>query len=205
MRFLPLLLAAMLVSADDVPPVSVLIGDVLEVENTNGAGALTVRARDNRVHRCTFDGNTWFDRAGAKTTAETAKAQDRIEAVADRGASTLCHLRTVHMFEPVRPKPAITYQLGKRTPLIDLLAPRGNITFSAVVLRRTPESLFVRTRLDGNKTLVLRNDTRYLRAGLPVEAVNLEVNTRVFIRAGRNFENELEAFQVVWGDILNVR
>jgi hypothetical protein len=31
------------------------------------------------------------------------------------------------------------------------------------------------------------------------------VNTRVFVRAGKSFDNEVEAYQVVWGEILQPR
>jgi hypothetical protein len=36
-----------------------------------------------------------------------------------------------------------------------------------------------------------------------VEAADLKPNTRVFIRAGKNFEDQVEAYQVIWGEILH--
>jgi hypothetical protein len=33
----------------------------------------------------------------------------------------------------------------------------------------------------------------------------LTVNTRVFVRAGRNLEGGIEAYQVVWGEIAGVQ
>ena len=48
----------------------------------------------------------------------------------------------------------------------------------------------------------LRQDTRYLRDGEVVDANDLQPNMRVFVRAGRTFYNELEAYQVIWGRIL---
>ena len=35
-----------------------------------------------------------------------------------------------------------------------------------------------------------------------VEAANLRPNMRVFVRAGKDLYDQLEAYQVVWGDIL---
>jgi hypothetical protein len=35
-----------------------------------------------------------------------------------------------------------------------------------------------------------------------VDAGVLAVNTRVFVRAGKTIYDEVEAFQVIWGDIL---
>jgi hypothetical protein len=61
--------------------------------------------------------------------------------------------------------------------------------------------LVLRTREDAEKIILLREDTRYLDSGVPVDYTKLSVNTRVFIRGGKNFENDLEAYQVIWGEI----
>ena len=37
---------------------------------------------------------------------------------------------------------------------------------------------------------------------LTAEPDNLPVNTVVFIRGGRNLYDEVEAYQVIWGEIL---
>jgi hypothetical protein len=77
------------------------------------------------------------------------------------------------------------------------------MTFSAVVLRVAPEVLTVRVRGDAQeKTVMLRPDTRFLAHGAPVTEAALRPNTKVFLRAGKNLDGQLEAFQVVWGDIL---
>jgi len=86
----------------------------------------------------------------------------------------------------------------------DLWYPRGNLTFAGVVLRVTPETVTVRTRHNGVQTFVLRKDTFYLGDGLQLELSNLKKNTCVFIRAGKNFEEDLEAYQIVWGSIVRV-
>jgi len=86
--------------------------------------------------------------------------------------------------------------------LIDLLAPRGNLTFSGVIARLAADRLVLHTRLDGEKTILLRDDTRYLDNGTDVDAADLKANTRVFVRAGKNLEDQVEAYQVIWGAIL---
>lgn len=104
------------------------------------------------------------------------------------------------------PSPAASYRRlgGPRRALtqFDLWYPRGNLTFAGVVLRVTPETVTVRTRHNGVQTFVLRNDTFYLGDGLQLDLSNLKKNTCVFIRAGRNFEEDLEAYQIVWGSIV---
>ncbi|MGH9627714.1 MAG: hypothetical protein ACRD7E_05155, partial [Bryobacteraceae bacterium] len=75
------------------------------------------------------------------------------------------------------------------------------LTFAGVVLRMNPQMLVVRTRDEGEKHVMLREDTRYLEGGLPSERGFLNVNTRIFIRGGKNLDNEVEAYQIIWGKI----
>ena len=103
---------------------------------------------------------------------------------------------------PLPKAPPSRARLGAFRSLTESIFPRGNLTFSGVVVHLSPESLVLRTRSDGPKTLLIRPDTRYLEGGSQVDLPALKVNTRVFVRAGRNFEGEIEAYQVVWGEIL---
>ncbi len=74
--------------------------------------------------------------------------------------------------------------------------------FSGLVVRVDHAVLTLRTRTDGVKTILLRQDTRYIGDGQRVDAAALRNHTRVFIRAGRNLDNDIEAYQVVWGEIV---
>ncbi len=89
--------------------------------------------------------------------------------------------------------------------VFESIFPRGNLTFAGVVRRISPEMLVLYTREEPEKVVLLRDDTRYLASGLPSEFSELAVNTRVFIRGGQNFEKNLEAYQVVWGEIAGPR
>jgi hypothetical protein len=53
----------------------------------------------------------------------------------------------------------------------------------------------------GERTILLRDDTRYLANGDFATSSALCPNMRVFVRAGRNLYNEFEGYQVVWGEI----
>jgi hypothetical protein len=85
--------------------------------------------------------------------------------------------------------------------IIENIYPRGNLTFGGVVIRRSPTVLVVRTRTEPEKIIRLREDTRFLDSGTPATSADVSVNTRVFVRAGKNFENDIEAYQVIWGEI----
>ena len=50
----------------------------------------------------------------------------------------------------------------------------------------------------------MRTDTRFLAGGVRLDAAALPVNTRVFVRAGRSLDGGIEAYQVMWGEIVNV-
>ena len=76
------------------------------------------------------------------------------------------------------------------------------MTFTGVVLRLDREGLVLRTRVDGEKWILVRRDTLYREDGLQVEPSSLHSSTRVFVRAGRNLDGEIEAYEVVWREIL---
>jgi hypothetical protein len=73
-----------------------------------------------------------------------------------------------------------------------------------VIIRQDARSITLRTRA-GEQTLLLRKDTRYLGDGARQDATAVLVNTRVFVRAGANLYGGIEAYQVMWGDIMEVQ
>lgn len=84
-------------------------------------------------------------------------------------------------------------------------APRGQLTYSGVVSDLGAAHLTLQQRKGGRITLRLRPDTRYLREGLVKQQGDLDLQTMVFVRAGRGYDGVIEAFQVVWGGILGAR
>jgi hypothetical protein len=109
-----------------------------------------------------------------------------------------CYARTVRIVPPQSGRLA---SLRPYRSALDNVFPRGNLTFSGVVRRLNGQMLVLRTRTEPEQIILLRDDTRYLAGGLPSDFSQLAVNTRVFIRGGKNIENDLEAYQVIWGEI----
>ena len=101
------------------------------------------------------------------------------------------------LLQPGRLKPAVAAR-----PAFDL--PHGDRTISGVIIRRDARSITLRTR-EGEQTLLLRKDTRYLGDGAPAGCRRSLVNTRVFVRAGPNLDGGIEAYQVMWGEIVDVQ
>ena len=206
MRLLGGLLWISAAVAQTQAPAGLVHGILLERDSTGPAGELSIRTATNQVFRFVYDGKTYFEREKERITIGGLRVGDLLEIVADQSPeSSLRYARTIHVMEPERPARATAASLGRfrayRNPL-EHIFPRGDLTFAGVVRRLTDERMILRTRVDGEKVILLREDTRYLEDGSQVEWSTLKPNTRVFIRAGRNLDNDLEAFQVVWGEIL---
>ena len=83
-------------------------------------------------------------------------------------------------------------------PQLGPWSPAGYLTYSGLILKNEGSKITLKTSA-GPRTLLLRADTRYSEANVPL------VNKHVFVRAGRNPEGALEAYRVMWGEILKVR
>ena len=188
--------------AQENAPAGIVRGDLVEWDGNKMEGDMLVRLPPDRLYTCHFDAFTYMERDGERIAMGVLKAGDRLELVTDRKpGSQRCYARTLRVVDklpPTNPGYRIT---ARRSTLIDQLYPRGNLTFSGVILRLNAQMMVLRTRTQGETTVMLRQDTRYMDSGLPSEASMLVVNTRVSIRCGRNLENDLEAYQVIWGEI----
>jgi Domain of unknown function (DUF5666) len=182
------LLAGTTLCAQTRMPVGIVHGTLISAE----AGELTVRNSQNAVYGCSYDGRTYFEREHQSISAGGLAAGDPVEVLADRRAGSSCYARTVQVVPLIRRAPRVA-------PLV--FRPRGNLTFGGTVVRYEGRDLTVRTRR-GDVRLRLRGDTRFVSDGLRVEAGELAVNQRVFVRGGRNLEGELEGYEVMWGEIV---
>jgi hypothetical protein len=189
-------------------PVGIVRGSVVSWNGSVRAGAFTIRNPQNTVYGCSFDSHTYFERDHHSIAVSKLETGDPVEVIADRKlGSSICYARIVQVIDVQAQQLAARRRPGTAKPERELYAPlfaRGNITFGGLVLRNDPQSLTLKTRA-GETTLLLRSDTRYISDGLRTDPAALPVNTRVFIRCGRDIEGHLEAFQVIWGEILNPR
>jgi hypothetical protein len=153
--------------------------------------------------RCTFDSHTWIERDKKRLQLDALEAGLTVEALTDLRAGR-CYTRTLRLVPATAARVATVSRRSMPSvqSLVETIYPRGNLTFGAVVIRRSPTLLVVRTRTEPEKILRLREDTRFLDSGAPAMAKDVPVNARVFIRAGKNFENDVEAYQVIWGEIV---
>lgn len=199
-----LFLPTVLLRAQAAPSAALVRGTLLERDAQTTAGELSVRAADNQVFRYQFDAKTYVERDEQSIDVSRLRPGEMVEVVSDGApASPLRYARTIHVLpvpSPVRPASQGRVR-ANRVP-IDRVVPYGALALAGVVFRLNADRVVLHTRQGGDQTILLRQDTRYLRDGEVVDANDLKPNMRVFVRAGRTLYNELEAYQVIWGRIL---
>ena len=197
------LLAAMAVCG--AAPIGIVRGNLLDVAGSRAGGELRIETQHGDQVSCTYDAHTYIEMDGQPVYLSALRKGDRLEMIADRKPGlTSCYARTIRVAaEKADVNPG--HYLPRFRLRSELIAPRGNLTFGAVVLRFNPQVLVVWRRGVGEQVILLRPDTRYIENGFPSSWAALAVNTRVFIRGGQNLENNLEAYQIIWGEIAGPR
>ncbi len=203
--FFPVLLAG-----QPFPPAPALVqGVLLERDPQTVSGEFSVRLADSQVLRYRFDAKTYVERD--QQTVEVARLVpgEKVEVLSDEGpATSLRYARTVHVLPPPAPvsrQPLTNGRYRAYRTAAEHYIPTGNLTYSGVVSKVNGERLVLHTRGSGDQRIALRPDTRYLQDGEIVNSASLKPNMRVFIRAGRNFYDQVEAYQVIWGRIFEPR
>jgi hypothetical protein len=202
-----LLLFPATLAAQAPPSAALLRGVLLERDTQTTLGEFSVRASDDQVFRYRFDDKTYVEREQLLSSVPRLQPGDKVEVISDEGpGSSLRYARTVHVLEPIPPpRPTFQNRLRVYRKPEEHLGLTGDLTYSGVIFRLNPERMVLHTRGAGDQTILLRQDTRYLDNGDVVERGDLQPNMRVFVRAGRTVFNEVEAYQIVWGQILMPR
>jgi hypothetical protein len=189
-------------------------GRLLE-SDSGDTGELSIRTTSNRVYWFVYDTKTYVERDNHLSSVPKLQKGDELEVVCDTGPDVaLRYARTIHVVESPAEKAQAQkrfsegrYALPKRQPVredpmqSDLFLPRGTLTFAGLVCQLNSERLVLRMRTGGEKTIFLRPDTRYMKDGGVAVAASLHLNTRVYVRGSHNLEGEVEAFQIVWGEL----
>jgi hypothetical protein len=184
-----------------------LVSGVLLECDARPAGELSIRAADNRVLRYHFDAKTYVERDARLIDTSHLLAGEKIEVLSDTVAGNpVRYARTIHVLQPLPPpRPKTLGRLRAYDPKSEPVVRTGNMTYSGVVFRLNSQRVILHTREAGDLHILLRKDTRYLADGQLVDAESLKPNMRVFVRAGKDLYNDVEAYQVIWGTILTPR
>src|SRR4029077_418971 len=202
-----LLLPCMATTQVPSPENAALVRGVLLECDARAAGEFSIRAADNRVLRYQFDRKTYVEREERLIEPMRLAAGEKGEVLSDVVAGyPLRDARTIHVIQPLPPpRPQTLGRLRAYDPKNELAVRAGNITYAGVVFRLNSQRVILHTREAGDLSILLRKDTRYLADGQLVDADSLKPNMRVFVRAGKDLYNEVEAYQVIWGTILSPR
>ena len=193
------LLAAPLCAPADMPK-GLFHGQMVSWEGSQTKGVLLARTATGIVEGCGYDTLSILELSRQRVTVAKLEAGDPLEIITDhKPGSRDCYIR---MLQVIPPAPPPTRVATVARPTFDL--PHGDRTISGVIIRCDARSITLRTR-GGEQTLLLRKDTRYLGDGAQQDAGALLVNTRVFVRAGPNLYGGIEAYQVMWGEIVEVQ
>jgi hypothetical protein len=192
--------------AQEQAPSGFLHGGLVAWTGTARNGEFTFQTTQGQAYLCSYDAKTYIERDNQRIAMDATEKGDRLEIVTDRRLdSKLCYARLMHVIDPppkyivpgVRPRPR-----PRTLNTAWLFRPHPNLTFSGAVFRVAPGVLELRSRSGEHQTLRLRPDTTYLYQGQTAELRSLQVNTVVFVEAARDLYGQLEAYQVIWGDIL---
>jgi hypothetical protein len=206
MRTLWVFVLGSLIGAAETPQAPPIVrGVLLERDQQGPSGEFSLRVADNQVFRFQFDRKTYVERESQMIDVGRLKPGEKVEVVSDQLAgSVLRYARTVHVILPqLPPRPLTQGRLRAPRDSADRAIRTGNLTYSGVVYRLTTERLVLHMRAGSDQTILLRQDTRYLEDGGIVDSASLKPNMRVFVRAGKDLYDQVEAYQVIWGKILD--
>jgi len=201
-RFWPGFVFAVSLMAQEIAPIGIVRGALVECDSTR----LTIRTPDDHTFRFVIDSRTFIERDNFRIPCSKLDKGEPLEVVSDKSTEPgIRYARLISVAQPqTRPR---RRALLTRAPIpyedpTLSIAPRGSLTFTGVVLRVDGDGMVLRTRVDGEKWILVRRDTRFREDGRQVEPSSLHSSTRVFVRAGTNLDGEVEAYEIVWGEIL---
>ena len=204
---IPWMAAAQAAYPPGPPENAALVRGVLLECDARAAGELSIRAAGNLVLRYQFDSKTYVEREERLIEPGRLAPGEMVEVLSDAVAGyALRYARTIQVIQPVPPpRPQTPGRLRAYDPKTEPAIRAGNITYSGVVFRLNSQRVVLHTRAAGDLSILLRKDTRYLADGQLVDAGSLKPNMRVFVEAGKDLYNDIEAYQVIWGKILSPR
>lgn len=167
--------------------------EIVERIEVNGGADLLLRDREFRLYRC-------FANQEILGTPPV-RAGDVVEWTLGFDAVGKCKVAALRYIGRPSDMPGRTRLRLDLNPLNSLIR-RGNLSYGGIVTRLDAQTLALRTARGERLDIVLREDTHFFHAGVRTKRDDLALHQTVSIRAGRTFDGQLEAFYVMWGDIL---
>jgi len=195
-----LALAGAVIWAQPKPPLGILRGELSSWTGSWDGGALQLKLESGMDYECQFNSRTFFDRDRSRISVGRLRPGDLLEIVSDRtSVASACFARMVKIISKLQDAPVTWGQVTRAT---EHFAPRGDLIYSGIIVEHANDGFVLRTRAGQRVAIRLRSDTRFIQNGLPSGRDILSVNGVVFVRAGTGLGEEVEAYQVVAGEIL---
>jgi hypothetical protein len=174
----------------------------------NEPGDLEVKSwsQDLYYHYRT-DNKTWIEREERRIRVSDLRPGEILEVVSDRDPQLVRYARLVHVIAKVTPRPVNVspnevFRLPRSQVTRAVAAEPVLLSYSGIISGRDGRRLTLRTRIDGEIAVVLRDDTKLVYGGQDAANTDLRVNTRVYLRGARNRDGVMEAYEIVWGAVL---
>ena len=182
------------------PPLGILRGELSSWTGSWDGGALQLKLDSGMDYECQFNSRTFFDRDRSRISVGRLRPGDLLEIVSDRtSVGSACFARMVKIVAKLQDDPVIWGQVTRAT---EHFAPRGDLIYSGIIVEHANNGFVLRTRAGQRIQIRLRSDTRFVQNGLPSGRDILSINGVVFVRAGLGLAEEVEAYQVAAGEIL---
>ncbi|MFN7936938.1 MAG: hypothetical protein U0R19_26690 [Bryobacteraceae bacterium] len=168
-------------------------------------GSFLFKTNEDQTHRCAFTSKTYFEREHKRTWVSKIESGQQVEVLSERiQDGTRCRALIVRVLtEKALENPRYKWRTWQAAA--EIVAPRGNVVLTGIVLEHDEYSLKLRTR-DGLRHLItLRDDTRFMAAGAASARMDLPAYQTIQVRAGKTYDNRVEAYSIVWGEILRPR
>lgn len=203
MRYFPVLafVGCLAVLGQVKPPLGILRAELLAWDGSWDDGVLRLRLDSGLNYECAFDGRSFFERDRIRISPGRLRPGDQLEVMSDRTTqSSKCFARRIKVILPNTAEEQFAW--GSVTRATEHFAPRGSLTYTGAVSETFDDRFVLRLRGGGRQTIRLRRDTRFFQNGSPASKEALAVNMQVHVRAGFNPDDEVEAYQVFSGEIL---
>lgn len=165
-------------------------------------GSFLFKTLDEQAHRCAFTSKTYFEREHKRTWVSRIESGQQVEVLSERITDGLrCRALIVRVLTP-KALESPRYKWRTWQAAAEIVAPRGNVVLTGIVLEHDEYSMRLRTR-DGKRHLItLRADTRYTSSGTASGRAELPSYQPIQVRVGKTYDNKMEAYSIVWGQIL---
>jgi hypothetical protein len=172
-------------------------GLVRGVVVANDPGDLVVRSSLNVAYHYRLDSKTWIEREQERIRVSDLRPGELLEIVSDREPQLIRYARLVHVIPKEIPRKSAFFTDGVRRGGGATADDRTLLTFSGIIARKDGPRLTIRTRFDGEIVVLSGEDTKWITNDEPGQ--KSLINERVFIRAERTRNNDLEAIEIVQG------